>query len=152
MTRFIVILALLTASQGLIGQNITHAYDSVLAAKLGADDYGMKNYTFVILQTGDSVVGDAERRGKLFQGHFDNMKQLAEAGNLIVAGPFGSNDLSYRGLFILNTKSAEQAMEWLMNDPAIRTGIFKPILIPWYGSAALPAYLDTHKKIEKKGF
>jgi len=151
MIRYIVLAILLMACPVLFGQDNRPAYDSLLAAKLGADNYGMKNYTFVILQTGDSVISDAERRAKLFQGHFDNIRQLSEAGNLIVAGPFGRNELSYRGLFILNTNSAEQAMEWMMNDPTIRSGIFKPILIPWYGSAALPVYLETHKKIEKTG-
>ena len=34
--------------------------------------------------------------------------------------------------------------------PAIAAGIFDVELIPWYGSAAIPTYLDVHRLIEKQ--
>ena len=130
-------------------QNDNPLYDADLAKELGADDYGMKNYVFVILKTGDAEISDAEAKKEMFKGHFENISKLAEEGKLVVAGPYGENDRDYRGLFILDVSSTEEAMRLLNNDPTIANGIFEVELTPWYGSAALPTYLDNHKKIEK---
>lgn len=74
----------------------------------------------------------------------------SETGQLVVAGPLGKNDKQYRGIFILNTTSIEEASSWLDNDAAIHAKLFDVDYFPWYGSAALPSYLPVHKKIEKQ--
>ena len=53
----IVILASLLTCVG-YSQTINPKYDSALAAKLGADDYGMKTYVFVMLKTGSNELTD----------------------------------------------------------------------------------------------
>ena len=126
------------------------AYDSLLAIQYGADELGMKSYILVILVTGDSVITDAGRRKEMFEGHFANINRLSDEGKLVVAGPFGKNNISYRGLFILNTTSETEADQWMQGDPTITGGIFKTLMVPWYGSAALPAHIEIHKKISKK--
>ncbi|MCZ4408444.1 YciI family protein [Cryomorphaceae bacterium 1068] len=83
------------------------------------------------------------------RGHLDNITRLAEQNMLSVAGPFGENDLKYRGLFILNAATTEEAEELLSTDPSIAAGVFETEIIPWYGSAALPTYLENYEKIEK---
>lgn len=50
--RWILLLVLFGTEAPLLAQQKNPIYDSVLAAKLGADDYGMKKYVLVILQTG----------------------------------------------------------------------------------------------------
>lgn len=125
-------------------------YDAELAKELGADEYGMKMYTFVVLKTGPTQIQDKDSAAVLMHGHLDNIKRLAENDLLTVAGPFGQNDMQFRGLFILNVGTNEEAEELLSTDPAIAAGIFKTEIIPWYGSAALPTYLENHEKIEKK--
>jgi len=124
-------------------------FDQELADSFGADEYGMKSYSFVILKTGSVKVEDAERKQELMRGHLDNISRLAEAGKLVVAGPFGKNDLDYRGLFILTTPSTEEARKMLETDPAIAAGVFDVEVIPWYGAAALGAYLEVQKKITR---
>jgi len=124
-------------------------FDQELADSFGADEYGMKSYSFVILKTGSVKVEDAEKKQELMRGHLDNISRLAEAGKLVVAGPFGKNDLDYRGLFILTTPSAEEARAMLETDPAIAAGVFDVEVIPWYGAAALGAYLEVQKKITR---
>lgn len=129
-------------------------YDAALAKKLGADDYGMKSYVLVMLKTGEVKPEDTEA-GKVayaeaFKGHFENMNRMVEAEQLVVAGPFGKNDFSYRGLFILNVKTIEEAQEILKTDPAFKAGYLAADIIPWYGSAALPEYLLASDKIWKK--
>jgi uncharacterized protein YciI len=126
------------------------AYDAELAKKLGADDIGMKTYVLCILKTGPSnaeVQGDA--RKEIFAGHFANIGRLAEEGKLVVAGPFGKNDRTYRGLYIFNVATVEEAEKLVVLDPAVKAGVFTYELTPWYGSAAMMIVPETHKRIEK---
>lgn len=150
MKQLILIIALFFANWAL-AQNKKPVYDKALAEKLGADEYGMKNYMFVILKTGprDSIVKDKKVRDSLFAGHMANIGRLAKEGQLVIAGPFGKNDKSYRGLFILNVKTKEEAIALLSTDPTIKEKIFECDITPWYGSAAISEYLKVHDKISK---
>ena len=134
---------------GINAQKPNPDYDSTLARKLGADDRGMKSYVLVILKTGPAVIEAGARRDSLFKGHFANINRMADQGKLVVAGPIGANDKSYRGIFILNVKTTDEARALLQNDPTVKEKIFEAELYPWYGSAALSEYLDAAKKIEK---
>lgn len=126
-------------------------YDSVLAEKLGADDYGMKSYFLVILKTGTNTTADDAMISKSFRGHMDNINKLVESGQLIVAGPLGKNDNQYRGIFILNNiKTMEEADALLQTDLAIKNGLLAYELYPWYGSAALSEYLPYSDKVWKQ--
>jgi len=131
------------------GQTKNVNYDSTLAKSLGADDYGMKSYVFVILKTGTYNPHEKEVRDSLFTGHMKNINRLVEENKLIVAGPFGKNDLQYRGLFILDVKDLDEAKKLVDTDPAVKAKIFDVELIPWYGSAALREYLKVADKIWK---
>lgn len=126
------------------------AYDAELAKKLGGNDGGMKMYVLAILKTGpnDAAV-KGEDRTKAFQGHMANIGRLADEGKLAVAGPFGKNDKTFRGLFVLNVPTVEEAQKLAETDPAIKAGIFAVDYIPWFGSASLMATNDIHKKISK---
>ncbi len=55
-------LLLLLAAIQLFGQSENPDYDSELAKKLGADDYGMKMYVLVILKTGGNNTTDNDKR------------------------------------------------------------------------------------------
>jgi uncharacterized protein YciI len=126
------------------------AFDPELAKRLGADERGMKMYVLCILKTGPKdaeIVG--EERKKIFAGHFANIGRLADEGKLAVAGPFGKNDKAYRGLYIFNVATIEEAEKLVMLDPAVKAGVFVPDLTLWYGSAAMMVVNETHKKIEK---
>ena len=61
-------------------------------------------------------------------------------------------DSRYRGIFILNLSNKEDALLLLESDPAIKAKLLEPELIRWYGSAALPAYLDVEGKLGKFRF
>jgi uncharacterized protein len=130
----------------------TQIYDEVLAKQLGADDYGMKSYYLVILKTGKNKNKDKAAISKAFSGHMQNIKSLAAEGKLIVAGPISKNRKNYRGIFILNAGNETEAMEMLLADAAIREKYLEPEIYKWYGSAALPLYLEKSAKISKKSF
>jgi uncharacterized protein YciI len=131
------------------GQSINPDYDSTLARKLGADERGMKMYVLVILKTGPNNVTDSVKRAELFAGHFRNINALAAQKKLIVAGPLEKNERSYRGIFILDVATSEEAEKLLSNDPTIKEKIFETEYFNWYGSAALPEYLKSDEKIRK---
>ncbi len=133
-----------------IAQKDNPAYDKALADSLGGDDYGMKQYTLVILKTGTAKIDNKETVDSLFKGHMENIQRMAAAGKLMVAGPIKKNDKTYRGIFILNVKTTEEANELLAKDPAIKEKLLEPELFQWYGSSALPMYLPYHNKVEKK--
>ena len=126
------------------------AYDGELAKKLGGDDNGMKNYVFVILKTGPK---DSEFKGKarddMFAGHMANIERLANEGKLAVAGPFRKNDRQYRGLYIFNVGTVEEAQKLVETDPVVKAGIMVAEITPWYASASLMATPEIHKKITK---
>lgn len=128
------------------------AYDEVLAKKLGADNYGMKMYFLVMLKSGTNTTETKAKTDSLFAGHMANMGKMVEMQKLVVAGPMGKNDKNYRGIFILNTKSIEEAKQLLESDPAIKAKLLEPELYNWYGSAALAEYLPFHDKIQKSSF
>lgn len=125
-------------------------YDARLAERLGADNYGMKGYMLVILKTGPNTTTDTQFINRSFRGHLDNINRLAEEGKLVVAGPLGRNDKTYRGIFILNASTIEEAEQLLQTDPAVAEGLLEAEIYNWYGSAALPMYLDYSDKIWKE--
>lgn len=134
-------------------QNENQAYDSLLAKKLGADDYGMKTYVLAILKTGPNKIEAGPERDKLFKGHMANINKMADEGKLVVAGPMAEeNELKYEGIFILNVRTIEEAKKLLKSDPTIKEKVLDTELFLWYGSAAISEYLKVVKSIEKKHF
>lgn len=125
-------------------------YDSTLAAKLGADDLGMKTYVLVILKSGPAKIDDKELRDSLFRGHFSNMDKLARDGKLLTAGPFEDNDKQYRGLFLFDVRTIKEAEELVKGDPTVTSGIFVTEMYQWYGTAAMPVLLEVHPKLQKR--
>ncbi len=148
MRILLTIVLFLFSFQGVIAQPVVN-YNKALADSLGADDYGMKRYVLVILRTGQVAVTDKNLRDSLFRGHMKNIQRLADDGKLILAGPFVKEE-SFRGLFILNVATKEEAKSLVLTDPAVAAGIFDYDLLQWYGSAALPLYLPHHKALEKR--
>lgn len=123
-------------------------YDAKLAKKLGADNYGMKNYVFAMLKRG-KIQFDADKRKDLIAGHMKTIGQLAEAGKLVLAGPF-MDDKDWRGIYIFDVKTIEEAQKLVESDPSIKEGLFEVELHPWYGSASLLEVMKIHKKIQKE--
>jgi len=116
-------------------------YNPLLAQKLGGDDYGMKGYVLVLIKTGTNLTTDKTLISNSFRGHMENINLLVKEGKMIVAGPLGKNDKTYRGIFILNVKTFDEAKSLLQNDSAIKEGLLDYELYKWFGSGVLPEYL-----------
>lgn len=126
------------------------SYDAVLAKKLGADQYGMKQYVMAFLKSGTVKIKDSAARMELQMAHLKNITRLADEGKLVVAGPF-MDDQPIRGIFIFNVSTIEEAKKLTETDPAIKAGTLVMELHPWYGSAALMQVVSIHKQLQKKG-
>ena len=124
-------------------------FDSALAKKLGADDYGMKRYVMAFLKEGENKSLDSAASAALQVAHLKNIIRLADEGKLIVAGPFLDNK-QVRGIFIFNVSTIEEAKQLTATDPAIKAGVLEMELRPWYGSAALIEATQMHKSIQRK--
>ena len=148
MKQIFVCLLLLTTPI-VMSQNTNPNYNAELAEKYGADDYGMKSFVLVILKSGSNTDTNAYKKSTAFKGHMANINKLVEDKKLIVAGPLGKNDNNYRGIFILDVTTLEEAEILLQTDPAIKSKYLEPELYNWYGSAALAAYLEDSDKIWK---
>jgi uncharacterized protein YciI len=149
MQKAILTLLLITNCNVLFSQEANSTYDEKLAKSLNADEYGMKPYVFCILKTGSNSTASPEERNKLFKGHMANINRLAQEGKLAVAGPFMKNDKNYRGLYIFNVSTIEEAKTLVLTDPAVKENLLEAEMTLWYGSAALQETLTIHEKIAK---
>ncbi|HYK44723.1 MAG TPA: YciI family protein [Parafilimonas sp.] len=148
----VILFSLLFFSNQLSAQQSHAAYDSILAKKLNADDYGMKQYVLVLLKKGPADITDKKALDSIFHGHMANIKRLAAENKLVLAGPTGDNDQNYEGIFVFNTGNVEEAKQWLSTDPAIQSKDLDAEVYAWYGTAALQEIPALHEKIQKKSF
>jgi uncharacterized protein YciI len=152
MKKTILTLLLLVNFNFTFSQETTSTYDEKLAKSLNADERGMKQYVFCILKTGSNTTITIEDKSKLFKGHMANIGRLAQEGKLVVAGPFMKNDRNYRGLYIFNVGTIEEAKALVATDPAVKENLLEAELTLWYGTAALQETLKIHEKIAKNKF
>lgn len=129
---------------------VAQEYDQALATELGADELGMKSYVLVILKTGPTSVSDKQQRDSIFAGHMQNIGRMSDAGWLVSAGPIGKNERQYRGIYIFDVRTLEEAEKLVITDPAVASGLLAAEYYPWYASAALPVHKKYHQKIQKK--
>lgn len=141
-------LAALTALPVLPGEPPTAAYDAALAASTGADERGMRRYVFVLLKTGPTRVPPGPERDAMFQGHFANIRRLADQGALVLAGPMDGVE-GWRGIFVFAVKDAEAAKALVATDPVIQKGEMVAEYHTFYGSAGLMLLPGLHARLVK---
>lgn len=122
-------------------------FDPELAARTGADAHGMRAYVLVVLRTGPTPVAAGAARDAMFAGHFANMERLAEAGLLVLAGPFQADPQGWRGLFVLAVDDIARAREIVATDPVISSGEMVADYHAWYGSAATMLLPGLHRSL-----
>lgn len=125
------------------------SYDSSLAKRVGADEYGMKRYVMAFLKAGTVTIRDSVQREEIQRKHLHNIKRLAAEGTLLLAGPFLDRQ-SLRGIFLFNVATVEEASTLAETDPAVQAGVLVFELHPPYGTAALMEIPRIHKTIERK--
>jgi len=61
-----------------------------------------------------------------------NINRLYYEGILKAAGPFGENNNQWRGLFIFDCATREEAEQITQTDPAVAAGLFEVEITPWF--------------------
>lgn len=147
----LLILFLISVST-LTGMTQTHEaaeYDSALARRLNADQYGMKKYVMAFLKRGPNRSQDSVTAVNLQRAHLKNIERMANEGTLILAGPFLDNG-EIRGIYVFNVETVEEAKALTETDPAIKAGRLVMELHPWYGSAAVQEITALSRRLQKK--
>jgi uncharacterized protein YciI len=73
--------------------------------------------------------------------HFEYLMRLAEEGTLILAGRTLNTDRSSFGIVLLDSESEEKALELMLEDPAVKAGVFDGELFPFRVAVTPP---DPH--------
>ncbi len=64
-------------------------------------------------------------------GHIGHLKELYDAGTLLLAGPF--DDESGQGMSVMRGKSREEVQAACESDPSVKAGLMKIIAVhPWW--------------------
>ena len=129
-------------------ENNSIVYDSVLAKRLGADEYGMKSYVLALLKKGPKRNQDKKETERIQAAHLKNIIRLAKEKKLVFAGPV-LDDSELQGIFIFNVSDLKEAKKLIQSDAAIQSGRLIMELYPWYGTAALEELNALSKKIAK---
>ena len=91
----------------------------------------MKEYVFGLLVRGPKWTKEVtEETKKLQDGHMANINRLAQAGKLVLAGPFVA-DGDRRGVFIFKVPTVAEAQALTDTDPAVAAGRLKIELHRW---------------------
>lgn len=97
------------------------------AAGVSAD----RAYAFVFIRTGPLGQPTQEQAQQAMQGHFANMRGMADRGELLIAGPLGEprSDPDHRGLYVFDVRTAGEGLALANTDPAREMGVFT--MDPW---------------------
>lgn len=97
------------------------------------EGYEMKQYYVAVLTKGPKrgTIKDTAYVKKLQADHLKNIDRLAAEGKILVAGPF-ADDGHWRGMFIMDCATREEAVRILATDPMIAAEWLAYELHPWF--------------------
>jgi uncharacterized protein YciI len=146
-THVLILILSLLAAGTCLAQSTNTVYDEALAKRLGGQN-GLKKYVMAFLKAGPNRPKDSTLRAQLQNAHMENIQRMADAGKLLVAGPF-LDDMPLRGIYIFNVETLEEAKALTETDPAIKAGSLVMELHPWMASSALQEIPRIHRSIVK---
>ncbi len=101
-----------------------------------AEESRMIQYFVALLYAGPNREGSEEEIMRIQRGHRARIRELAESGHMVLAGPFGDGG-DLRGLFIYDVATMEEAQALADSDPAIQAGRLRAEIHPWWGARGL---------------
>ncbi len=121
-TRTLATLALAVAGLG------TPATAQPVADQKSGPQSAMRDYIFTYLVLDHPEELSEDEMSTAMAGHFSNMTKMAEAGDLLIAGPLAEPriDETYRGIFVFATDDIEKGRSLVASDPSVIAHVFKP--------------------------
>ena len=110
------------------------------------------DFVFVFLVTGSNPPAlDEKGMGEVMNGHFANMRRLAEEGTLVLAGPLPEprSEPGHRGIFVFDVPTVEDALALASTDPAVQAGVLEMRAYPWRSATQLQRLFDKHQEAER---
>lgn len=94
----------------------------------------LETYQLVLLERPEHPREYPEAKLEEIQAaHIAHLRQMAEAGKLLVAGPFDDQpDPRLRGLELFKVGSLEEARRLAEEDPAVEAGRLEVVAMTWY--------------------
>jgi uncharacterized protein YciI len=107
------------------------------------------HYVLAYLKTGPLSGSKTEAENqKIFAGHMANIQRLADERKLVIAGPFDKpHDSSWRGIFVLDVATIDEARELVGTDPGVMEQVFVVELCPLSSTRTLRTSLDLEKEM-----
>jgi uncharacterized protein len=116
---------------------IVAAFACGVAAQDRKPQFEMTHYVVGFFHKGPSWAAEqTDETRSMQEAHLANFGKLAEAGKLIVAGPFGDNG-DLRGMLIFKLESVDEARKLMDADPTLKAGRLTLDLHPWFAAAGL---------------
>ncbi len=106
------------------------------------------SYVLAYLKTGPlSAAKTAEENQAIFAGHMANIQRLADERKLVIAGPFNQpHDSSWRGIFVLDVPTIDEARRLVDTDPGVKEQVFVVELCHLEASSALRTVFDLENE------
>lgn len=93
----------------------------------------MRTYFVVLMMRGEANPAPATADGAaVMKAHLASMTALAEARTLVGAGPIADRESTLRGVFVLNVETRAEAERIANDDPAVKAGRLKPVVLAWF--------------------
>jgi len=106
--------------------------DREMTYKEGDIEYHMKMYYMLIFIRGDQSEQFSEKELFDMQNeHLVHINKMAEAGAVVIAGPF-DGDNEKRGILIFDVDTETEVVEWKKGDPFIQNGRLTYEILPWW--------------------
>jgi len=101
---------------------------------IGPGGFEMTTYYVGFLYRGPKWTAEQTPETEALQkAHMANIQKMAEAGKLLVAGPFtDGGDL--RGLYVFRVGTMEEAQQLAATDPAVKAGRLRLEFHPWFAA------------------
>ena len=137
---FAIAAALLAQAPAAPAPPVHAAANSAPAAK---PEIQFESYQLVLLRRPEHPTEYNEAKLEEIQkAHLAHLRQLAEAGKLLVAGPFDDQpDPRLRGLELFRVGSIAEAKRLAEDDPAVKAGRLEVVIMTWLtekGALAFP--------------
>src|SRR5947207_8312140 len=119
---------------------------SISVAAQQEEQHKLLQFELMLLKQGPQAMSPDWETSSLRQQHLEYVYSLLETGKVIIAGRI-KDDPELRGVLIFNTKSEEEARNWITADPAVKAGHFAVELHPWWSEPVMNK-TSTPQKME----